>query len=222
LATDQRSNGGIVPDFLVDGPPSELAELKCLACCATRHTYTAEPPADFDRPNARLFAVRRRAATIQSEYVNKARRCDRRHSGTVVGQVGPIENKLAQYGAIRPLVFGAFSEINAEFDELLIKAAHVGANRSWRYMHVAAEEKAVGVLLWHLRRQIGGAAARANAAFLLGRVSFAAGGSTNPAAAQARRVLAERQCHRRSDPSTTAWDHRQWQYQGSRTAMMAC
>ena len=68
--------------------------------------------------------------------------------------------------------------------ELLIKAAHVGANRSWRYMHVAAEEKAVGVLLWHLRRQIGGAAARANAAFLLGRVSFAAGGSTNPAAAQ--------------------------------------
>ena len=33
LATDQRSNDGIVPDFLIDGPPSELAELKSAACC---------------------------------------------------------------------------------------------------------------------------------------------------------------------------------------------
>ena len=184
--------------------------------------YLTYPPVDVNRPEARQYAVTKRANLIQAEYIGKARRADQRHANTVAGQVGPVQAKLAQYGTIRPLVFGSFAELNKEFEELIVKAAHIGARRSWRYMHVLSEDNAVGVLLWHLRRRIGGAAVRANAAFLLGRVPFAAGGSTNPVAAHARRAQAERQHHRRCDPSTTASDHRQWQYQGSRTASTAC
>ena len=109
------------------------------------------------------YAFKKRAASIPGTYVRKARRVDQRFNGTAVNAVGPMEQRLKDFGdpCVTPLVFGCWGEINSEFDDLLKYAASVGASRLWQPMLAASPEKAQGILLWNLRRRVGCEALRA-------------------------------------------------------------
>eukprot|EP00973_Karenia_brevis_P035749 4932739-Karenia_brevis.AAC.1 len=68
---------------------------------------TSTYPAGNDR---RCAAVGRRADALPAEHLAKARVLDRRFCGTVEGQVGAVEQRLAAYGPVRGLVFGHYAE----------------------------------------------------------------------------------------------------------------
>ena len=83
----------MVPDFQLEVPSptggrvSRLAELKVISCCPTRYL-----------PGAAGKAVDKRSHLLQGEYLKKARNADSQYVGTEEGQVGPVENKLLQFG----------------------------------------------------------------------------------------------------------------------------
>ena len=91
-----RKRQAMVPDFQLEVPSttggkvSKLAELKVLNCCPTRYS-----------PGVRDKAVDKRARLLQGEYRKKAKDTDRKYGGTEEGIVGPVENKLRQFGDIQ-------------------------------------------------------------------------------------------------------------------------
>eukprot|EP00973_Karenia_brevis_P092518 12412817-Karenia_brevis.AAC.1 len=125
-----RRRQGIVPDFLLRGCVEAGGALRdVLAELKTLHVGVSTYPPSTER----CRAVSRRAAAIQSEYVDKARALDQRWLRTLEGDMGPVENKLRSYGAIRSLVFGAFGEASSDVDWLLNQTAEcAGARRHGR------------------------------------------------------------------------------------------
>ena len=147
------------------------------------------------------YAVKKRAASIPGTHLRKARTVDQRFNGTAVNAVGPMEQRLKDFGdpCVTPLVFGWWGEINSEFDDLLKYAASVGASRLWQPMLAASPEKAQGILLWNLRRRIGCEALRANVQHLMDRSAFITG---DAAAAAARRDRAMSTYFQGGDPGS--------------------
>ena len=65
--------------------------------------------------------MERRAEAVHGEYVNKARRLDARHCGTVPGTApGPVEARLLGLGEVRPMVMvvGHYGEVSDGYDEI--------------------------------------------------------------------------------------------------------
>ena len=54
--------------------------------------------------------MEKRAKLLQGKYNKKAKAADRLYGGVEEGIVGPVENKLLQYGDLQGLVVGAFGE----------------------------------------------------------------------------------------------------------------
>ena len=171
-----RKRQGLVPDFMMRGRRRNegtinpmLMELKTL------HHGSSTYPASEIRCNA----VARRAATIHSEYLRKARWLDQRFLGVQAGHTGPVELKLRGFGEIKALVFGAWAEASDDIKWLLEAAAQHGA---LRHSLDDAETRgdAAARMKTCLRRKWGLAACQANARLLLDRL-----GAVGPGAAAA-------------------------------------
>jgi len=156
--------------------------------------------------------VRKRAATVNAEYIHKAKAADAKYNLTPAGTQGPIARRLSEFGPVIPLVFGWFAEINAEFDTLLSEVAEVGAARHWQDMNAASPMAAKGTMMWALRRKIASAATRANVRFLHDRLCFAVGGSSQPQAAYERRRAARARFFADGDPASASWARRQQRF----------
>eukprot|EP00973_Karenia_brevis_P014275 1944250-Karenia_brevis.AAC.1 len=106
-----RKRQGLVPDMMaccrdgLGGPMRDmLLEVKTLHFGTTTYPQSEE----------RCRAVARRAAAVNSEYLEKTRGLDRRWHATDHGRIGPVETKLRGYGAVRGLVFGSWAEGSAD------------------------------------------------------------------------------------------------------------
>ena len=118
-------------------------------------------------------SVERRAEAVHGEYVNKARKLDARHCGTVPGTApGPVEARLLGLGEVQPLVVGHYGEVSAFVDELADLAAEFGARKHWRAMRCRDPETAKGIILQVLRRSWGMAAFRENARLVVRRLTW--------------------------------------------------
>ena len=78
-----------------------LHELKVISCNKTRY-----------RPGWKERDVERRAAALQQEYLDKARKADRRYNGVLPGVEGPVEHRLLGLGEVRGVVTGNFGEVS--------------------------------------------------------------------------------------------------------------
>ena len=123
----QRQRQGIVPDFVFTLPRTEdgaeaehIFELKTLHVAPS--TYAANA-------TERCAAVSKRADALSGEYFTKARRLDRRFSGTVGDDVGPVEARLRRFEEVRGVVFGAWGEASPGAEALLHACADAGAQR---------------------------------------------------------------------------------------------
>ena len=64
-----------------------------------------------------------RAQEIPKLYRNKAQNIDRKYCGAVIGQIGPLEQRLQDFGEISCLVAGQYGEASLHFHDLLKKLA---------------------------------------------------------------------------------------------------
>ena len=173
--TPARKRHGLVPDFMMTlkqppGPPQDhLLELKTMNLARSHYRFRD----DYGEKGTKI-PIKRRAAGIPREYVQKAQRADQSYCGTAPGSVGPIEQVLrSRFDQVMPLVFGAFGETNDGVEELMSQLAERGAVIHWRRMKAREPDEAVGALAWMLRRRWGITAVRESARLTLERLRFA-------------------------------------------------
>ena len=195
-----RKRQGLVPDFLLrfnhgDCVNSVLAELKVLSCCPTR--YPVGGPKGGDK------AVDRRANQLQGEYLNKAKEVDRVHVGVPEGQVGPVETKLAGFGKLRGLVFGAWGEASAGVHSLVEELAEQRSKSGGMIGAGGCRSKAAcakgskGVATGQIRRMLSVVAVRAQARLLLDRLCSVGSGAVEAARRRKRDVWEQAQMDKR-------------------------
>jgi hypothetical protein len=197
---DERTRQGMIPDFLLtaDGE-RKLLDVKTLA------GPSAYNKAALRDPRTRCKAVEVRAAAVNTGCTLKARKLDDRYNqvprflpGTHQdsGQVGPVWQRLKQYGRVEGLVIGCYSECSTALHALLKTLAEVGAAHTWREMGASDETEAGGVLLNEFRRTLGIAATRHWALLKLDRLDHFY--ATDAAGAAQRR--------RKSQKEHRSWD----------------
>ena len=71
----------------------------------------------------------RRARTLNSEYLDKAKLVDRQYGEVQEGTVGPVQRKLESFGEVKGLVFGAFGEGSEDVHTLVQSLATIRARR---------------------------------------------------------------------------------------------
>ena len=126
----------------------------------------------------RCFAVEGRARAIPSEYRSKALRLDHLHCGSLEGAPGPVTHKLAGYGRIWGLAFGAYGEASPDVHELAHVLATSCASRQWGRMGCRDPQEAAATLKRSLYRSWGLAAIRAQARLKLAGLSHVAAGAS--------------------------------------------
>ena len=161
-----RKRQGLVPDFqlgLSDERGEEklvLAELKVISCCPTRYS-----------PTHQVRAVDRRARTLNSEYLDKAKLVDRQYGEVQEGTVGPVQRKLESFGEIKGLVFGAFGEGSEDVHTLVQSLATSRARTVALQRGRECSEGELAVIVGEVRRRLSVAAVKAQADCLLNRMS---------------------------------------------------
>ena len=106
-------------------------------------------------------SAERRAKTVYTDYRKKARDADQLYNGTAAGAVGPIEERLQQFGVVRAFVFGVYGETNEATRAEISEMAKVRAAKRWQGMGQTSQVKACAVLKHTLTRSLGIAAVRA-------------------------------------------------------------
>ena len=153
---------GIQPDLLING--SEICEVKGIGCVKTY----------YNKNNASRVTgpVNARAKQIDQEYIRKARKLDRKHfpPETYVNGAGPFETAVKMFGKVTPLAFGAYGEVNTEFEELISQFARRSACTKWRAMGARSEKEANGVIKSQYIKQIAICAIRAQAEYKMNRI----------------------------------------------------
>ena len=156
----------MVPDFQFQvpcptgGKVSRLAELKVISCCPTRYPSVAGAK-----------AVDRRSNLLQGEYKKKARDADKQYVGTAEGSVGPVENKLLQYGDLQGLVVGAFGEGSQDLHTLVQTIAEAKVKSLGLARGRQGTEAELGIVVGQVRRMLSTTSVRAQAQCLLARMS---------------------------------------------------
>ena len=166
---------GIIPDLKMQTRGSEeLFELKALGYVKSWYpTHGGTATKQNTHPET---ACNRRAAKVHGDYVTHARKLDVRFRSDQIGTgnrpegVGPFEERLNEFGQVRPLVFGPFADVNSEFNVVIKEMAVQGAKKMWNTMLCKTPEDAVGILMWRARVYLGKAILHANANFLLNQV----------------------------------------------------
>ena len=170
-----------MPDFKVGMPAGAdvLMELKALGGGPT-HYATGEL--------CRGFAVAARARAIPREYRLKAQRLDETHCGARRGVPGPVALKLAGFGRLWGLVFGAYGEASEDVHELVRTLSTSYAARHWTRLGAREPAEAAAACASTLCRSWGLTAARGQARLLLAGLGHVGAGA---AAAAGRRSSAE-------------------------------
>ena len=206
---------GLVPDFKVDlesltdgaAATSKLAELKMLHCGRTGSARIGGTTYWTNGGSRCVFggrnvAVNARAARLQFERENDARRIDMTFCGTPRGTVGPVLQRLRSFGAILGLVVGHFGEWNDGLELLLRAAANDAAPRMRALFDADSPRQSLGRCAFHFRREVAWAGLNANAALKLERAEFV-GWDAASAAAQ-RDAARERDDAQRARCADTA------------------
>ena len=161
----KRKRQGLLPDFLIqkrDRRP-RLMDVKMMGCGKAYN-----PP---ERNNmSRRHAVEKRAKQVNSDCKTKARDVDRQFNNTSAGTLGPMERALKSFGTVEGLVFGAFAECNNAALKLMDEIATASALHNWKVMGCQDAGEAKSALARKVRRELGIAAARAQARLKLDRV----------------------------------------------------
>ena len=158
----------MVPDYRliltdpVEGRRSRLAELKCINCCPSRY-----------HPGEQQKAVDKRANLLQGEYLRKARKIDRDIIETDE-EVGPVERRLGEFGQLKGLVVGAFSEGSEDLHSLIQQMAEsrVASLDLSRAQHGFISTEDTGQVVGQLRQWLSVASVRSNYTCLLSRLSY--------------------------------------------------
>ena len=156
----------MVPDFELQVPSptggrvSRLAELKVINCCPTRYPL-----------GTRTKAVDRRANLLAGEYREKARKADRNYVGTDEDVVGPVENKLLQYGDLQGLVVGAFGEGSEDLHSFVQVIAEAKVSAMGLARGREGTEAELGIIVGQARRMLSTTSVRAQAQCLLARMT---------------------------------------------------
>ena len=176
-----RKRQGLVPDFLVTLPQGfeALFELKVIGM-GPSHYQTGDV--------SRGHAVATRARDIPQEYRRKALRLDHQHCGAPEGTPGPITRKLAGYGRVRGLAFGAYGEASQEVHDLAGLLATSYASRHWVRLRGRDPDDAAAAISRTLYRSWGLMAVRGQARLKLAGLAHVGAGAT---AASSRRSGAE-------------------------------
>jgi len=189
LAAPQRKRQGLVPDYLVTLPQGleSLMELKVIG----------RGPSHYASGDvSRCHAVAARAQAIPTEYRRKALRLDHQLCHSSGGVPGPISRKLAGYGRIWGLAFGAYGEASPDVHELLSMLAATYASRHWVRLRAQDPEDATAALSRALYRSWGLMAVRVHARLKLAGLAQVGAGA---AAASSRRHGAEASHARRRE-----------------------
>ena len=157
-----------------------LAELKGITLGPTHY-----PVRDATHSRMGPAPCEHRAVQVNNEYLRKAQNLDATYRDD-----HQVEARLRSFGAVLPLVFGPFNDVNSRFNTLVDALATHGATNLWRSMLARDASKAKGPLLHRMRRSIGMAMHRANADLILNRVTLigphAEGAATRRAQTEAR------------------------------------
>ena len=173
-----RKRQVMIPDFHITPTDSSafLADVKVIGAGPSRYRSS-----DLRKKSG---AVNRREGLVHNEYYKKARESDQEYNDTPVGTVGPIETRLAAFGRIHGLCFGAFSEASDDVSTLVDMMAASGAELMWRDMGARTKTEAMGIIKHSLVVELGTVAARAMARCKLLRVGLYASGDSQAAAAR--------------------------------------
>ena len=126
--------------------------------------------------------VGRRAAAVQGEYEQHARRLDERFiepaarrvrsRDVLAGRVpaGPVLERLREFPPIRACVAGAYSEMSHDLHVLASQTADAGAERAWRHMGCQSQTEARSHLISRIRSEWGMAAFMSAARLLVWRL----------------------------------------------------
>ena len=110
-----------------------------------------------------------RAGQLQGEYERKARAADRT-AGTAEGEIGPVQQRLAQFPPILGLVFGAFGEGSEDIHQLInVLSKQRVMVRGLREGRMGSGQELAEVT-GQFRRLLSTAMVRANAGCLLARM----------------------------------------------------
>ena len=159
-----------MPDFLVTLPQGfeSLLELKVIG---------GGPSHYASGDVSRCRAVASRARAIPQEYRTKAARLDRQYLNVAEGSPGPISQKLASYGQIWGLAFGAYGEASPDVHELVQTLARSHAERNWVHIGGRDPQEAASILARSLYRSWGVMAVRSQARVKLANLAHVGAGS---------------------------------------------
>ena len=121
--------------------------------------------------------VDKRVKLLASEYQKKARNVDKDFVGTLEGEVGPVERRLAEYGELLCLVVGAWGEGSEDLHDLIHTMAKCRVNALGLARGRPGSEAELGMVLGQVRRSLSVASVRARSACLLTRLSLLGEGS---------------------------------------------
>ena len=94
----------------------------------------------------------------------KAWKQDKKHNGTIPStRPGPVEKELTKFPPMRGLCFGPYGETSKYVDQLILRCAHLQAERKWRSMGARCISEAAQVLVGRLRKRVGIMAVRTHA-----------------------------------------------------------
>ena len=142
------------------GTSPQLAELKLISCCETWY------PAG----GSTIRGTDRRAGGLQNEYRNKAKKVDQEVLG-LVGQKGPVERRLEEFGGLLGLCFGAWGEASEGVHQLVQTLAEARLKYQGLQRGRPGSDQELGMLVGQVRRRLSLVAVKAQVDCLLAKHS---------------------------------------------------
>ena len=133
--------------------------------------YGGHEAADYLAPRAlrqQCDAVETRASAVNTEYQRHARAIDAMYNAPH----HPVLDALAQFGPVRGLAFGQYSEWSSCVDAVVDTCADAISAARWRQLGARSQAECRGYVVSALRRRLGLVAARELARLRLNRVQY--------------------------------------------------
>ena len=199
----QRGRGrqGLLPDFRLElpspagEPEYRLAELKMIGAVEKWYPRSGVLA-------RRKSGVERRVIPLPGEYRNPLAKLDQKYHGVAVGQVGPLQRRLLEYGNLQCLVMGTFQEGSKDLHSLLETLADHKLRAKGLARGREGTERERAVILSDFRRELSVTGAKAQSACLIGRVARVGEGHR---LAARRRAWVRREDERREEASRAHW-----------------
>jgi hypothetical protein len=191
--TDQRRLQGIIPDLIVNGttvrPAGEKGKGRLHGATTLVDNKTLCNLKDYEGKNPR-GATNKREKKVHLEYIQAAKGLDKKFHDTQDGQVGPVEQRLLQYGhggKVHATVFGTFGDTSQGVTDLCDITADALAHEHLQFFDgIPGQVKAMYAN--QTRRRWGHTAIRGWAKLVLDRRCLVAGGGHSAWSAPAKSV----------------------------------